>query len=197
MSDINGLVVVIKTKQGRYFTGGIKAGKFVRYREVKKLADLKFRDEYVTLAAYLKSINSKGRAELILNTLKIDRMYVRMITKAKTTVEKIAPKSKVAKKIVDKPEAKNSRRFVDFDVPPATEAAWEKWWWMEFHPYCLKCLKSCKQSAKLAGIYCPTRVTKEEPTSTPLSVLLENGGATVNRKVKNPIQINKKKRGKK
>jgi hypothetical protein len=126
--DINGLVVVVK-KGGRFFTGGIKNSKFVRYREVKKLADLKHRDSYVTLAKYLKDADVKGNPASILSSLKVDRMYVRMTPVVKTPQEIILP---------------------------GTPVADEKLYWADYYHLCKTCAKSCKQSHMILSLICPS-----------------------------------------
>ena len=141
MMDINSLVVVAK-KGGRFFTGGIKQDKFIRYREVKKLSDLKHRDDYITLGSYLKSIFPKASKETlevdeikILAGLKVDRMYIRkMVKEVKSTAEE--------------------------PILAGTEKADEKKFWEAYHPYCVDCVRSCKQSHMMLSVYCPSRATK-------------------------------------
>ncbi len=134
---INGLVVVVK-KRDKFYTGGIKASKFVRYREIKKLSDLKFRDNYITLAAYLKKLHAPFSVDTILTTLKVDKMYVRTDT---------IPNK--AKAVITPPAASGK----------STEAA-GKAYWAKFYPDCISCVKTCKQSHLLLSLHCPSRVAK-------------------------------------
>lgn len=45
----------------------------------------------------------------------------------------------------------NSTKKNEFEEAPD----WEKWWWKELNPTCLKCQRECKQSAKAEVVYCP------------------------------------------
>jgi hypothetical protein len=133
--NLNGLVIVYK-RDGRFFTGGIKNGKVVRYRPVKRLTDLKRRDDYVTLAAYLKSVNSTDTAESLLTELKLERLYILQVAQVKSTNEKLE------------------------EVGGMTEKAWEKVWWESFHPTCVDCAKNCKQSHMVISVICPVKAKK-------------------------------------
>ena len=137
---MNGLVVVAK-KNGRFFTGGIKNDKFVRYREIKTLASLKHRDDYVTLPAYLKGLGLKTKPDVILASLKLDRLYIRQMPTMTVAARKLL----------------SSPVMVEM---PGTERAAEKLWWSAFHPTCIPCVKTCKQSHMMLSVYCPSRTTK-------------------------------------
>lgn len=149
--EINGLVVVAKKVvkgKSHFFTGGIKAGKFVRYREIKTLGALKHADDYVTLAKYLKSIGATGQEAEILAGLGVEKLYVRQTVKAEPgTQEKTKGKGKVSK----------ASRQVTLKGTPAAD---EKIFWAKFHPTCIPCTKTCKQSHMALAVYCPSRVTK-------------------------------------
>jgi hypothetical protein len=132
---LNGLVVVYK-KGAKFFTGGIKNGKVVRYRPVKKLTDLKRRDEYVTLAAYLKGQGEKTKAEVVLAGLRVDGLYI------------LQPVSKGAVAQLEKFES----------VGQMSEKAWTRSWWSEYYGLCVKCEKTCKQSSMILGLYCPSYI---------------------------------------
>jgi len=133
--SLNGLVVVYK-RAGKFFTGGIKNGKVVRYRPIKKLTDLKHRDSYVTLAAYLKEAGKKDKPDTLLASLKVERLYI----------------------LQDKPKGTQVDDKKLAAVGAMTEKAWEKAWWSAYYPLCVSCTKDCKQSHMIVGLICPTRV---------------------------------------
>lgn len=135
-------LVVVK-KDGKFFPGKVKNGKLVKYKQIKSLKSLRYRDEYITLEAWLKITDTKTKPQAILAGFRVDKLYVRHKTEVSTS------------KTVEIQEVK-----VDSVGGIRQEKAWEKQWWKKFHPTCIPCKKSCKQSHMVLFVGCPTRTTK-------------------------------------
>jgi hypothetical protein len=146
MNQLDNLVVVAR-KKGRYFTGGIRAGKFVRYREIKSISDLKFKDSYITLAAYIKKKKLDISEEEVLAALNVENLYMRVVKRAKKVITKSPPVVPPGSITVN---------------PKTPKSDTTGTMWSSYHEYCKVCIKKCKQSHLALSVYCPSRVVKRK-----------------------------------
>jgi hypothetical protein len=139
--------LVVMKKDGKFFPGKVKDGKLIKYRQIKSLKSLRYRDEYITLESWLKITGTKTKSQTILDGFKVERLYVRY------KEEKI-----LSKKIVTTDEVQQTADTNKMGV--RAEKAWEKQWWKKFHPTCIPCKKDCKQSHMMLSVSCPSRTIK-------------------------------------
>lgn len=140
---MEGMKVVVK-KNGSWCGGHVVDGKFKQNRRIRTLASMRDRDEYVTLAFYLKNTGNKMNPEVILSKFKAEKVYVAYKgVSAPLPVATATPK----------PAQNELKGKVDIK-------RFEKQWWAKFHPTCVSCTKGCKQSHMMLSVYCPSRQVK-------------------------------------
>lgn len=74
--DINFFPVAVR-KGNKWYIGRIKNGIFIKYKEVKKLSDVKNASDYISLKKFIKDRNDiKYEDSDILKELNVDSVYV-------------------------------------------------------------------------------------------------------------------------
>jgi hypothetical protein len=131
---VNASYVVYK-RESHWFTGSVTDDKIKKKREIKRLADVRDRDEYLTLKQWLKAMKDNTPSEEILKNLKVESLYLKK--------DEPAPKIDEAGKELPK------------------EAPSQKDWWTKKNEVCLTCVKVCKQSSHVIVVHCPLREVKK------------------------------------
>jgi len=130
---------VIFKRGSRWYKGRFGGKRDFAYsaERVKSLSDVK-KKCFVTLGFLLKKNVSDEKENRILNSYKVDRLYIKFKKPVKV---KKAKKAKTVKKMIL--EGKLTAKKI------------EKYWWYNLNKNFLKCLKKCKQSS-FDMIFCPS-----------------------------------------